>query len=174
MIPYGPYGGFHKWGYPQSSSIYRCIFHHKPSSLPIFCHGFVRWVVRFCAGRGWIGEQPLVHRGAFDGSIRAWAPFPPGTGGNSNFLYIGRLIFHFQMRPGSLGLRTGPETIWNRTTRLLFFPQDALCFKLFFSVAQDPLPCRSDEMKMPPEGSGMKELGVRKRQVQREEAKEER
>ena len=27
---------------------------------------------------------------------------------------------------------------------------------------------------MPPEGSGMKELGVRKRQVQREEAKEER
>jgi hypothetical protein len=40
--------------------------------------------------------------------------------------------------------------------------------------AQDPLPCLPSEMMMPPEGSGMKELGVRKRQVQREEAKEER
>lgn len=37
----------------------------------------------------------------------------------------------------------------------------------------EPPPCRPCEMKMPPEGSGMKELGVRKRQVQREEAKEE-
>ena len=33
-------------------------------------------------------------------------------------------------------------------------------FQGFF--AQDPLPCLPSEMKMPPEGSGMKELGVRR------------